>query len=121
MKRTFKFKTTVFAQEPNSETVERVQQSTATPSLQAILWFLPSSLTLLMSLGVLSVAAFSFTCYSLISLNGHVPFFTISVLKSHQTSLCPIALCILVPALTSWDGHAYAQLSCVDIEEESSS
>ena len=66
MKRTLELKTAILTSEPNSETVERAQQSAATPSLQAILWFLPSSLTLLMSLGVLSMATFSFTRYSLI-------------------------------------------------------
>lgn len=40
--------------------------------------------------------------------------FTISVLKPHQTCLCPIALCISVPALTCWDSHTFcsAQLCC---------
>lgn len=64
-----------------------------------------------MSLGGLSVVAFSFTCYSLILLNGHVPFFTISVLKS-LSSLLPFAFQFLPSLLGTV--MLFVQLSCAD-------
>jgi len=44
VKRILELKSAILAQKPNLQTVERAQQSAAIPSLQAILWFLPSSL-----------------------------------------------------------------------------